>query len=85
VLITLCYSQVDDDYENFGLTIRVSFREGQALQELGSTQSGGERSVSTAIYLLALQELTDVPFRCLDEINQVRARFFPRRDNSMFC
>jgi structural maintenance of chromosomes protein 5 len=62
---------IEDDYENYGLSIRVSFRAGQELQELGSTQSGGERSVSTAIYLMALQELTDVPFRCMDEINQV--------------
>lgn len=33
-------------------------------------QSGGERSVATAIYMLSLQELTPVPFRCVDEINQ---------------
>ena len=33
-------------------------------------QSGGERSVATALYMLALQELTVVPFRCVDEINQ---------------
>ena len=42
-------------------------------QELtASHQSGGERSVATAIYMLALQALTTVPFRCVDEINQVR-------------
>ena len=33
-------------------------------------QSGGERSVATALFMLALQELTTVPFRCVDEINQ---------------
>ncbi|VDN33786.1 unnamed protein product [Gongylonema pulchrum] len=33
-------------------------------------QSGGERSVSTMLYILALQELTAVPFFCVDEINQ---------------
>ena len=27
-------------------------------------------SVTTAVYMLALQELTTVPFRCVDEINQ---------------
>ena len=31
---------------------------------------GGERSVSTALYMMALQSLTKVPFRCVDEINQ---------------
>ena len=34
-------------------------------------QSGGERSVSTMIYMLSLQELANVPFRVVDEINQV--------------
>lgn len=33
-------------------------------------QSGGERSVSTMIYMLSLQELANVPFRVVDEINQ---------------
>ena len=27
-------------------------------------------SVTTAVYMLALQEMTTVPFRCVDEINQ---------------
>lgn len=34
-------------------------------------QSGGERSVSTMVYMLSLQELANVPFRVVDEINQV--------------
>ena len=33
-------------------------------------QSGGEKSVTTIMYLLALQELTPCPFRLVDEINQ---------------
>ena len=33
-------------------------------------QSGGERSVTTAIYMMAMQSITKVPFRCVDEINQ---------------
>jgi len=33
-------------------------------------QSGGEKSVTTAVYMMALKELTQVPFRCVDEINQ---------------
>ena len=28
--------------------------------------------MATALYMLAMQELTQVPFRCVDEINQVR-------------
>ncbi|KAF4531955.1 hypothetical protein B566_EDAN006647 [Ephemera danica] len=61
---------VPNDYENYGLQIKVKFRAEEPMRDLSSTQSGGERSVSTAIYLLALQELTNVPFRCMDEINQ---------------
>ena len=34
------------------------------------TQSGGEKSVTTALYIMSLQEMTQVPFRCVDEINQ---------------
>lgn len=34
-------------------------------------QSGGERSVSTMMYLMALQDISNCPFRVVDEINQV--------------
>lgn len=60
-----------DDYNKYGIHIRVKFRDEASLQILNAqTQSGGERAVSVAIYLLSLQELTSVPFRCIDEINQ---------------
>ena len=49
----------------------VKFRDSESLQPLsGSVQSGGEKSVTTALYIMALQEMTEVPFRCVDEINQ---------------
>ena len=51
----------------------MRFRAGLELQDLSKgTQSGGEKSVTTAVYMMALQELTQVPFRCVDEINQGR-------------
>ena len=54
----------ENDFENYGISIRVKFRDDEPLQELtGARQSGGERSVSTALYMLALQQLTSVPFR----------------------
>ena len=54
-----------------GLSIKVAFGGSDDLQPLNArTQSGGEKSVSTALYMMALQELTKVPFRCVDEINQ---------------
>jgi len=42
------------------------------LQELTRhfPQSGGERTMTTAIYIIALQELSRVPFRCVDEISE---------------
>ncbi|XP_008468360.1 structural maintenance of chromosomes protein 5-like, partial [Diaphorina citri] len=59
------------DFENYGITIRVKFRGESDLKELdGHRQSGGERAVSTALYMLAMQGLTSVPFRLVDEINQ---------------
>jgi len=59
------------DFTSYGIQIFVRFRHGHELQELSKgTQSGGEKSVTTAVYMMALQELTQVPFRCVDEINQ---------------
>ena len=61
----------ENDFENYGVKVRVKFRDCEPLQDLTAhRQSGGERSVATALYMLALQELTTVPFRCVDEINQ---------------
>jgi hypothetical protein len=58
-------------FKDWGVEIRVSFREGQKLQVLSArVQSGGERSVSTIMYLMALQDMMVSPFRCVDEINQ---------------
>lgn len=60
------------EFDQYGLKIRVKFRNTDQLQELTRYhQSGGERAVTTAIYMIALQELSRVPFRCVDEINQV--------------
>lgn len=51
---------------------RVKFREAEELQPLNAQrQSGGERSVSTILYLVALQGVAACPFRIVDEINQV--------------
>ena len=50
----------------------MKFRPNEELQILSTNrQSGGERSVSTMLYLMALQDITSCPFRAVDEINQV--------------
>ncbi|XP_033109453.1 structural maintenance of chromosomes protein 5-like [Anneissia japonica] len=61
----------EDDFDKYGIIIRVKFRANEQLRELTSHyQSGGERSVSTILYLMALQEINKCPFRVVDEINQ---------------
>ncbi|XP_022091241.1 structural maintenance of chromosomes protein 5-like [Acanthaster planci] len=61
----------EEDYDKYGISIQVKFRKSEQMRELTSHyQSGGERSVSTILYLMALQELNKCPFRVVDEINQ---------------
>ncbi|GLJ59114.1 hypothetical protein SUGI_1493110 [Cryptomeria japonica] len=60
-----------NNFAAYGIMILVKYRDKESLIPLSSTrQSGGERSVATMIYMLALQAKTSVPFRCVDEINQ---------------
>ncbi|CAF1014819.1 unnamed protein product [Rotaria sp. Silwood1] len=47
------------DFEKYGVNIKSEF-----------LQSGGEKSVSVMLYMIALQNMTICPFRCVDEINQ---------------
>ncbi|KAF5946156.1 hypothetical protein HYC85_016384 [Camellia sinensis] len=61
----------DMDFDKYGILIKVKFRQAGQLKVLSAHhQSGGERSVSTILYLVSLQDLTNCPFRVVDEINQ---------------
>lgn len=63
--------KMERDYADYGIQIRVQYRDNEKLQALNRhVQSGGERAVAIAVYTLSLQHLTMVPFRCVDEINQ---------------
>ena len=54
---------ITEDNKN-GLRILVKFRGTEDLTQLSfNAQSGGEKSVATALYIIALQEMTQVPFR----------------------
>ncbi|XP_061484198.1 structural maintenance of chromosomes protein 5 isoform X2 [Rhineura floridana] len=65
------HTENEEEYDKYGIRIRVKFRSSTQLHELNPHhQSGGERSVSTMLYLMALQELNRCPFRVVDEINQ---------------
>lgn len=70
------------DYDEYGIQIRVKYRNAEKLQALDRhVQSGGERAVAIAIYTLSLQHITHVPFRCVDEINQ---GMDPRNERKVF-
>lgn len=58
-------------YKDWRLEILVKFRNESELKILDrQSQSGGERAVSTIFFIMALQKLTNAPFRIVDEINQ---------------
>ncbi|KAF8076878.1 hypothetical protein FPV67DRAFT_1605252 [Lyophyllum atratum] len=60
-----------EDYEKWAIDILVKFRDTEKLQLLtGQRQSGGERSLTTILYLLSLTEEARAPFSLVDEINQ---------------
>ena len=66
-----CQKFGSDEYDHYGIIIWVSFRAGADMTMLtGSTQSGGEKSVSTMLFLLSMQPISKSPFRLIDEINQ---------------
>lgn len=80
--VSLSEPENPEDYEKYGVCVKVKFRDDETLQELTAhRQSGGERSVATVLYMMALQELTKCPFRCVDEINQ---GMDPRNERKIF-
>ncbi|KAK4704081.1 structural maintenance of chromosomes protein 5, partial [Phenoliferia sp. Uapishka_3] len=61
----------DADYDKWGVEILVSFRDNEALQVLtAQRQSGGERALTTVMYLISLAALAKAPFALVDEINR---------------
>lgn len=70
----------DDDFSKYAIEIRVKFRDNEQLSVLDANrQSGGERSVSTILYLVALQGVAAAPFRVVDEINQGMDQYNERK------
>lgn len=59
------------DFKNWGIHILVSFREGCKAEVLSAHRhSGGERSVSTIMYLMAMQNLMVSPWRCVGKLER---------------
>ena len=68
--VHLAYEE-ETKLETYKLNLMVAFNRTSPLSILSSTrQSGGEKSVTTLMFLLALQDCTQFPFRVVDEINQ---------------
>ncbi|KPV61728.1 MAG: Chromosome partition protein Smc [Candidatus Bathyarchaeota archaeon BA2] len=57
----------EHDIEEAGLEIYVGFKGGKPVPLNAYTQSGGERSMATMTFLLALQQHVQSPFRAVDE------------------
>ncbi|KAF7312005.1 Purine nucleoside phosphorylase [Mycena indigotica] len=61
----------DEAYDQWAIDILVKFRDTEKLQILTAhRQSGGERSLTTILYLMSLTEEARAPFSLVDEINQ---------------
>jgi len=61
----------ESDFSKWCIDIKVQYRaDGEARSLDSQSQSGGEKTMATIIYLTALQEQAKCPFRVVDEINQ---------------
>lgn len=74
------------DFQAYGLLIKVQFRNDIPSLRLldAKSQSGGERALTTALFLLSLQEVTHFPFRIVDEINQGMDKVYERKLMELF-
>ncbi|XP_073726011.1 structural maintenance of chromosomes protein 6 isoform X1 [Misgurnus anguillicaudatus] len=58
----------DHNNETLSISVKPPGRENDSVSDMRSL-SGGERSFSTVCFLLSLWEITESPFRCLDEFD----------------
>uniref|UniRef100_A0A6Q2Y784 Structural maintenance of chromosomes protein 6 n=1 Tax=Esox lucius TaxID=8010 RepID=A0A6Q2Y784_ESOLU len=58
----------DHNNETLSISVKPPGRENDGMSDMRSL-SGGERSFSTVCFILSLWEITESPFRCLDEFD----------------
>ncbi|XP_046869724.1 structural maintenance of chromosomes protein 6 isoform X2 [Hypomesus transpacificus] len=58
----------DHNNETLSISVKPPGRENDSMSDMRSL-SGGERSFSTVCFILSLWEITESPFRCLDEFD----------------
>lgn len=64
-----CGSMIfDHNNETLSIMVKPPGREEDGVSDMRSL-SGGERSFSTVCFMLSLWEITESPFRCLDEFD----------------
>jgi hypothetical protein len=65
------YQAALHEVDKCGIGIYVSFRANAPLRAFSDGScSGGEKSVTTMMFLMSLQQVANCPFRVVDEINQ---------------
>ncbi|XP_040916614.1 structural maintenance of chromosomes protein 6 isoform X1 [Toxotes jaculatrix] len=69
IKMNCCGSMIfDHNNETLSITVKPPGREDDDVSDMKSL-SGGERSFSTVCFMLSLWEITESPFRCLDEFD----------------
>uniref|UniRef100_A0A668AAD1 Structural maintenance of chromosomes 6 n=1 Tax=Myripristis murdjan TaxID=586833 RepID=A0A668AAD1_9TELE len=69
IKLNCCGSMIfDHNNETLSISVKPPGRENDDVSDMKSL-SGGERSFSTVCFILSLWEITESPFRCLDEFD----------------
>ncbi|XP_045918494.1 structural maintenance of chromosomes protein 6 [Micropterus dolomieu] len=69
IKLNCCGSMIfDHNNETLSISVKPPGREDDGVSDMRSL-SGGERSFSTVCFMLSLWEITESPFRCLDEFD----------------